>query len=165
MKRLIVFIAFIIGCTTLSLAQSVTRTQHRAALTTDAVSTGTVTIRKPDYINISTDNGKEQLTMDGTRFTMTLAGKKHVTDSRAKNKQFATFHKVLQAVINRQPIPTSDDMTVSTSGGQTTITITPAGKKRQLFTSFVLVVDSKSQSMKSLRMNGRKGDYTLYTFK
>ena len=164
MKRLIVFIAFIIGCTTLSLAQSVTRTQHRAALTTDAVSTGTVTIRKPDYINISTDNGKEQLTMDGTKFTMTLAGKQHVTDSR-KNKQFATFHTVLQAVINRQPIPTSDDLTVSTAAGQTTVTITPKGKKRQLFTSFVMVVDSKSQSMKSLRMNGRKGDYTLYTFK
>ena len=145
-------------------AQTVTRTQHRAAMAQDAVTTGDVTIRKPEYICISTDGGKEQLIMDGTKFTMTMGGKQHVTDSR-KNAQFATFHSVLKAVINNQPIPTTDELAVSTKNGQKTLTITPSPKKRQLFTSFVLVVDAKTSAIRNLRMNGRKGDYTEYMFK
>ena len=132
-------------------AQTVTKVSHSKAVKTDVVTTGDVTIRKPDYICISTDGGKDQLLMDGTQFTMTQKGKKHVTDSR-KNPLFSDFHAVLKAVINHQPIPQ-------------TITITPSGKKRQMFTSFVLVVDSKSSTMKRLRMNGRSESYTEYTFK
>jgi len=145
-------------------AQNVTRTRHQAALTTDAVTTGTLTIRKPDYICISTDGGRDQLLMDGTQFTMTMGGKKHVTDSK-RNAQFATFQRVLHAVINGQPIPESDDMTVVTKNGLKTITITPTGKKRQMFTSFVLVVDAKTSAFRQLRMNERAGNYINYDFK
>jgi hypothetical protein len=145
-------------------AQIVTRTRHQAALTTDAVTTGTLTIRKPDYICISTDGGRDQLLMDGTQFTMTMGGKKHVTDSR-RNAQFATFQKVLNAVINGQPIPKDDDMTIVTKNGLHTITITPTSKKRQMFTSFVLVVDTKTSAIRQLRMNERAGNYINYDFK
>jgi hypothetical protein len=78
---------------------------------------------------------------------------------------FATFKKVLNAVINGQPIPTGEDLAIQKSDGIQTITITPSGKKRQMFTSFVLIVDSKSSAMKQLRMNGRNESYTEYTFK
>ncbi len=145
-------------------AQTVIKTHHTKALKTDVVSKGTLTIRKPDYICISTDGDKDQLIMDGTKFTMTMRGKQHVTDSR-KNAQFATFQKVLHAVINGQPIPQDDELTVTKKGGQQTITITPTGKKRRMFTSFVLTVDDKTSAMKVLRMNGRKEDYTEYIFK
>ena len=145
-------------------AQTVTKVSHSKAVKTDVVTTGDVTIRKPEYICISTDGGKDQLLMDGTQFTMTQKGKKHVTDSR-KNPLFADFHAVLKAVINHQPIPASDDIQVTTKGNEQTITITPSGKKRQMFTSFVLVVDSKSSTMKRLWMNGRSESYTEYTFK
>ena len=95
-----------------------------------------------------------------------MGGRKHTTDSR-KNPQFATFQQVLTAVINGQSIPAGDDLTVTTRGGQTTVTITPSvkKKKRQLFTSFVLTVDSKTKAFRLLRMNGRGDDYTEYTFK
>ena len=53
----------------------------------------------------------------------------------------------------------------SSKNGQKTITITPEKKKRQLFTSFVLVVDAKTSAFHTLRMNGRNDDYTEYTFK
>ena len=145
-------------------AQNVTRTRHQAALTTDAVSTGTLTIRKPDYICISTDEGRNQLLMDGTQFTMVMDGKKHVTDSK-RNAQFVTFQKVLNAVINAKPIPTGEDMTIVTKNGQQTVTITPAGKKRKMFTSFVLVVDSKTSALRQLRMSERAGNYVNYDFK
>ncbi|MBP3260697.1 MAG: outer membrane lipoprotein carrier protein LolA [Prevotella sp.] len=146
-------------------AQQVTKTTHKKAVKTDVVTTGTMTIRKPDYICISTDADKDLLIMDGTKFTMTMGGKKHTTDSR-KNAQFATFHTVLKAVINGQPIPDGEELSVVTKNGQKTITITPAGKKRrQLFTSFVLVVDAKTSAFRTLRMNGRNEDYTEYNFK
>ena len=141
-----------------------TRTRHQAALTTDAVTTGTLTIRKPDYICISTDGGRDQLLMEGTKFTMTMGGKKHVTDSR-RNAQFATFQKVLNAVINGQPVTKGEDMTIVTKNGLQTITITPAAKKRQMFTSFVLVVDAKTSAFRQLRMNERGGNYVNYDIK
>lgn len=165
-RHLIAFL-FIIGTLMCSPAgaQTVTRTQHRAAIAKDAVTTGTMTIRKPDYISITTDQGREQLIMDGTKFTITLGGKEHTTDSR-KNAQFATFHAVLTAVINGQPIPQNAETTVSTKGGKTAITVTPAGKKkRQLFTSFVLTVNAKTNAFSTLRMNGRGEDYIAYEFK
>ncbi len=161
MKRLFLVLSLIICCAAVSVAQNVTRTQHRAAVAQDDVTTGTMTIRKPEYICISTNEGKEQLIMDGTKFTMTMGGKKHVTDSK-KNAQFSTFHDVLQAVINNQTLPTGEDLTVTTQKGLKTITITPAKKKRQLFSSFVLVIDTKTSAIRQLRMNGRKGDYTDY---
>ena len=166
MKRLILIFALFIWYLSLcpAEAQSVTRVRHQAALTTNAVTTGTLTIRKPDYICISTDGGREQLLMDGTKFTMTTGGKKHVTDSR-KNAQFATFQKVLNAVINGQPVPKGEDMTIVTKNGLQTITITSAGKKRQMFTSFVLVIDAKTSALRQLRMNERAGNYVNYDFK
>ena len=166
MKRLFLILSVIICHLSFSPvgAQTVTRTRHQAALTTDAVTTGTLTIRKPDYICISTDGGRDQLLMDGTQFTMTMGGKKHVTDSR-RNPQFATFQKVLHAVINGQPVPECDDLTVVTKNGQRTITITPTAKKRQMFTSFVLVVDAKTSAFRQLRMNERADNYVNYDFK
>lgn len=164
MMRKIVLMLFCMMALCAHAQQAVTKTSHRKAVKEDLVTTGTMTMRKPDYICISTDGDKDQLIMEGTKFTMTLGGKQHTTDSK-KNQQFATFHQVLKALINGQPIPAGDDLTVSTKGGQTVITITPAGKKRRLFTSFVLTVDSKTKAFKTLRMNGRKDDYTEYTFK
>ena len=95
---------------------------------------------------------------------MTMGGKKHVTDSR-RNAQFATFQKVLNAVINGQPVTKGEDMTIVTKNGLQTITITPAAKKRQMFTSFVLVVDAKTSDFRQLRMNERGGNYVNYDFK
>ena len=163
MKKILV-IVFALFALCANAQQSVTKTSHSKAVKTDVVATGDVTIRKPEYICISTDGGKDQLIMDGTKFTMTQKGKKHVTDSK-NNPQFATFHAVLKAVINRQAIPTGNDITTTTKGSEQTITITPSAQKRQMFTSFVLVIDSKTSAMKRLRMNGRNESYTEYTFK
>jgi len=166
MKHLttLLFVVFTLCCVTMG-AQNVTRTRHQAALTTDVVTTGTLTIRKPDYICISTDGGRDQLLMDGTKFTMTMGGKLHETNSQ-QNPQFDTFQKVLHAVINAQPIPECEDLTVETKNGQRTITITPSTKKkRQMFTSFVLVIDEKTSAFRQLRMNERADNYINYDFK
>ncbi|MBR2114624.1 MAG: outer membrane lipoprotein carrier protein LolA [Prevotella sp.] len=164
MKHIIICIMTCMLACCYANAQTVTKVSHSKAVKTDVVTTGEMTIRKPDYICISTDGGKDQLIMDGTKFTMTMKGKKHTTDSKT-NALFATFQKVLHAVINHQPIPTGNDLTIQKSDGLQTITITPSAQKRQLFTSFVLIIDSKTSVMKQLRMNGRSESYTEYTFK
>ena len=165
MKKIVFVLFCLLACLANVQAQQVTKTAHKKGVKTDVVTTGSMTIRKPSYICISTDNDRDQLIMDGTKFTMTMGGKKHVTDSK-KNAQFATFHAVLEAVINGRPIPAGEDLTVATKGSEQTITITPTGKKRrQMFTSFVLVVDAKTSAFHLLRMNDRSGGYTEYTFK
>ena len=164
MKTRILIVLFCMLACYANAQQPVTKVSHSKAVKTDVVTTGEVIIKKPDYICISTDGARDQLLMEGTKFTMTQKGKKHVTDSR-KNALFADFHAVLKAVINQQSIPTGNDIKVTTTGSEQTVTITPTGKKRQMFTSFVLVIDSKSSAMKRLRMNGRNNSYTEYTFK
>ena len=164
MKRYIIYILFCMLACHANAQTPVTKVSHSKAIKTDVVTTGDMTVRKPDYICITTDGGRDQLLMDGTKFTMTMKGKKHVTDSKT-NAQFATFQKVLHAVINNQPVPACEDLTVQTKGNLQTITITPSDKKRQMFTSFVLVIDGKTSAMKTLRMNGRNDSYTEYTFK
>lgn len=164
MKAKILIALFCMMACCANAQQAVTKVTHSKAIKTDVVTKGDVTIKKPDYICITTDGGSDQLLMDGTKFTMTQKGKKHVTDSK-KNPLFDDFHSVLKAVINHQPIPTGNDIKVTTAGNDQTVTITPTGKKRQMFTSFVLVVDSKSSSIKRLRMNGRNDSYTEYLFK
>ena len=162
MKKLLLIMFCMLAC--FAQAQQVTKTVHKKAVKTDVVTTGTMTIRKPDYICITTDNDRDLLMMDATKFTITIGGKRHTTDSR-NNPQFTTFHDVLTAVINGQPIPQSDDMTITTKNGQKTITITPVGKKRQLFSSFVLVLDAKTSAVVQLRMNERGENYINYDFK
>ncbi len=162
MKQILIFLFCML--TTVVSAQTVTKTTHRKAIKTDAIATGTVTIRKPDYICISTDNDADKLIMDGTKFTITMGKRKHTTDSK-KNPQFATFQSVLHAVINNKPIPASEDLIVTTKGSHRIISITPTGKKkRQLFTSFMLIIDDKTSAFHTLRMNGRGEDYTEYIF-
>ncbi len=111
MKKLLLIMFCMLAC--FAQAQQVTKTVHKKAVKTDVVTTGTMTIRKPDYICITTDNDRDLRMMDATKFTITIGGKRHTTDSR-NNPQFTTFHDVLTAVINGQPIPQTDDMTITT---------------------------------------------------
>ena len=49
--------------------------------------------------------------------------------------------------------------------GKKIITISPAKKRRQMFTSFVLTIDSATSAIKQLRMNERSGNYVNYDIK
>ena len=75
MKHIIICILFCLLACYANAQTPVTKVSHSKAVKTDVVTTGDVTIRKPDYICISTDGGKDQLIMDGTKFTMTTKGK------------------------------------------------------------------------------------------
>ena len=59
MKKLLLIMFCMLAC--FAQAQQVTKTVHKKAVKTDVVTTGTMTIRKPDYICISTDNDRDLL--------------------------------------------------------------------------------------------------------
>ncbi len=146
-----------------------TKTTHKNALAKDAVDKGKLTMKKPNEVGIVVSDGKDQLLMKGSDFTMVVKGKKHTTSSQ-KNAQFATFQAVFEYILagGEGDLSKYTDLNVKKQGSQLVITITPQaeGKKaqrRMLFSSFVLTIDSKTSELKTLRMNERAG-YTEYSF-
>ena len=195
MKRLFLFLALTLGLQTAGFSQdadfqkavskfktsssataTVTRYKHNAALTKDAVSQGTLTMKKPSYVCIdvvANDTKKashDQLIMEGSKFTMVTKGKSHLASSKASS-QFRTFQAVFESILagGNTDFSKYPDLTLTKQGADIVISITPtpAGKKeerRMMFTSFVLTIDSKTSALKSLRFNERKGNYTDYQF-
>ena len=151
-------------------AANVTKKQHKKSLKKDIVTTGGAFIMRPDMISISTNEGLDKLVMKGTKFTMTVNGKEHTTDSR-KNPQFAAFHDVLTSIINggTTDITKRSDVSIQKTGTSLSISVIPTAgndkkKKRVMFSKFVLVIDMNTSAMKLLRMVERDGNFTDYEF-
>ena len=157
--------------TATTMTATVTKNSHRAAVKNDVVTTGTLEMKKPAYVCINVNDNKDMLLMEGNQFTMKAGGRKQKTTSEG-NPQFATFHTVLTSIINGGTTDISQlkDVSVTNTNDGFSITITPVadnGKKikRQIFSSFVLVIDKKTAAFKLLRMVERDGSFTDYEFK
>lgn len=152
-----------------SLTASATKTKHKASVAKDAVSQGTFYMKKPNKVLITFNKGKDALLMNGTNFTMTVNGRKFKTNSTT-NPQFKTFQNVLESIFTGGNVDLSknNDVEITKSGSNVILTITPVmdkkKAKRQLFTSFVLTIDSKTSELRTMRMNEKKGGYTEYRF-
>lgn len=149
---------------------NINRIIHKKSLKKDIVTTGGACIMAPDMVSISTNEGRDKLLMKGTRFTMTVNGKEHSTDSK-KNPQFATFHTVLTSVINggTTDITKLPDVSIQKTGNSLSITVTPTTdnakkQKRMMYSKFVLVLDIKTSAFKLLRFVERDGGFTDYEF-
>lgn len=147
-----------------SVTATAVKTTHRNAVAKDQVITGKLYTKKPGRVLITSADKKDALLMNGTAFTMTMHGRKAKTDSR-KNPQFATFHDVLESVYNggTPDISRHADIKITKSGHDIVLTITPTGKKRQMFSSFVITINSRTSEVTTLRMNQKSG-YTEYRF-
>lgn len=146
------------------------KTTHRAAVSKDQVTRGTLTMRQPAEVGIVMEGGKDALLMRGSEFTMTQKGKKHTTSSKS-NPQFATFQAVFESILSggAKDISRLSDLTMRQNGDQLVLTITPQATdkkslKRMMFTSFVLTINTRTSQLQSLRMNEKAGNYTEYTF-
>ena len=146
------------------------KTTHRAAVSKDQVTRGTLTMRQPAEVGIVMEGGQDALLMRGSEFTMTQKGKKHTTSSKS-NPQFATFQAVFESILSggAKDISRLSDLTMRQNGDQLVLTITPQATdkkslKRMMFTSFVLTINTRTSQLQSLRMNEKAGNYTEYTF-
>jgi len=148
------------------------KTRHKAAVAKSEQLSGTFTILPPDKMNISVNGGKDQLDMQGENFTMTQGGKSHKTSSKT-NPQFATFQKVLEHIMtggaNAADIAQTPGVTLQKEGDNVVLTIVPdtggaKAKKRMMFTSFVITIDTKTSEIRTLRMNEKGQNFTSYEF-
>lgn len=160
------------------------KTNHKAAVANDEITYGDMYIAAPDKICITFNDCTDQLIMNAGVFTMTVNGKRHITNSSA-DAQFATFQAVLESVIcggTKTDFASLDNVKMEKSGSDVVITITPkqespaadgaakGAKKKggsrigKMFSSFVITVNAGTPGLKSLRMNGRGSNYTEYTF-
>lgn len=146
-----------------TLTATATRTTHKAAVANDKVVKGTLTVKKPNSVEII--NGKDALIMNGTAFTMKKGPLKAHTDA-SKDSRYKTFHDVLQAIFNggQTDISKNPDVKFSKDGKNVILTITPVSSKKMMFTSFVITIDGNAQEMRSIRLNQKGGSYTEYTF-
>lgn len=160
------------ACAKYKTVQTVTakcqRVRHKKLVAKDEVLQGSFKMSRPDKVNITMDGGKEALDMNGTQFTMTMKGKPHKTSSKT-NMQFRTFQAVWESILaGGTDLSKTSDLEMKKEDGDILITITPKADaktaKRMMFTSFLLVIDGKNGEIKSLRMNERGDNYTLYTF-
>lgn len=146
-----------------------TRIDHKAAVANDDQFSGSMVIQRPDRMNISVADGKEQLDMNGDDFTMVTRGREHKTSSK-KDNQFVAFQAVLTSIINADinRLFNVPGVSISKSGDILTISMDPSvgqeKKKRMMFSSFVVTLDIKKGELRTLRMNGRGKNYTEYTF-
>ncbi len=152
-----------------SLTATATKTTHKAAVAKDAVKTGTLYVKGTEQILISFDKGKDALMMNGETFVMIVKGMKFPTNTK-KDAMFGTFHDVLQSVFagGTTDITKRTDVKSERKGSNIVFTITPtsSGKdtKKQRYTSFMLTIDASAHELRSIRLNGKKGSYTDYTF-
>lgn len=148
---------------------TVTKTDVKKAVAKSDVSEGTLVMKRPSEVSITTGGGSDQLLMQGSKFTMTVKGKKHTTNSET-NAQFRTFQTVFESILagGNKDISQLGDLSVTRRGATLLITITPQAEskkaaRRMLFTSFQLTIDTKTSELRSLRMNGKAG-YQEYLF-
>ena len=148
------------------------RRRHKATVATDETAQGQFTIMQSQRkVNISVNNGKDQLDMQGDAFTMTVGGKAHKTSSKT-NPQFATFQAVLENIITggqTTDISRRTEVSLEKTGTDIILTITPEvankkAKRRMMFSSFVITIDTKTSEIRSMRMNEKGQNYTQYDF-
>lgn len=154
-----------------TMTATVERVTHKAAVKHDQTATGKFYFRAPDRLCLTFAGGKDALVMNGKTYTLVRRGKRSVAKG-AMQQSMDPLQAVLKAVCTGgQPSSAgSPDVALAKDGTNTVVTITPLSgnakaRKRLLFTSFVVTVDSKTSELKAMRMVGRgKGNYTDYLF-
>lgn len=148
-----------------TLTANVTRTQHRTALKTDKVDNGKYYYKKSNKMLMTFGTaGNDKMLMNGTNYVMTTNGKSRQTSGQ-KNDQVKVMTLALDYIIGNQGDGSSSVANIKTekSGKTTTVTIVPkATKKRMMFSSYVVTLHDGA--VKSIRMNERGNNYTLYEF-
>lgn len=150
-----------------TLTASVTRVTHRAAIDGDISAKGTLYFKGPDKMCIRFEGEKDMLLMDGDRFTMVEKGKTSVAKGQTQS-QFEALRNVFTNIILGKSDEAEAEVKTVKAGNAYVITVTPAveggakAKRRLMFTSFTLTIDAGTYEFKSLRMDGRGGNYTQY---
>ncbi|MBP5764643.1 MAG: outer membrane lipoprotein carrier protein LolA [Bacteroidales bacterium] len=155
-----------------TLEADVVMTKHNTMVTKDVTSKGKFYFKKPSKMTMSFNEGADLLLMDGQTFTMVKDGKKQ-TMSGNGNSQLEALKTLLQnfSAGQESEVDLSDiaDVDMERNGDLVVITVTPIvteakQKRKMMFTSFVVTVNTKKSELKTVRMNEKGENYTEYEF-
>lgn len=153
-----------------TMTATATRTKHNAAVADDAVVKGEFYFKNPDKMCMIFNDGKDMLLMDGSVFTMVNNGKKSIAKGETA-RQFESLQVVFKHLMSGKEsdntINELADVEITKQNHMCVVTVTPVvsdakAKRRLMFTSFVLTIDTQSSEFKSLRMNEKGQNYTQY---
>ncbi|MBQ0056797.1 MAG: outer membrane lipoprotein carrier protein LolA [Bacteroidales bacterium] len=155
-----------------TLQASVVMTKHNTMVTNDVKSNGTFYFKKPSKVCMSFNSGKDALLMDGQTFTMIQDGKRQSLNGKG-NTQLEALKTLMQnfSAGQESDVDLSDiaDVDMERKGSLIVMTITPIvddpkAKRKMMFQSFVVTIDTKTSELKSVRLNEKGQNYTQYDF-
>lgn len=154
-----------------SLQANVKKTVHNTMVTKDQVSTGMFYFKKPALMCITTNEGKDKLLTDGESFTIVQNGKAS-TAKGSGNSSLTPLVNAIKGMTNGDSdTDLSDvaDVDVENDGNKMVMTIVPitktASEKRKLiYQSFVITIDTKVGELRSIRLCGKGDNWEQYDF-
>lgn len=155
-----------------TLTAPVTQIRHNTLLTDDVVSKGTFYFKKPASMCLSFNNGADMLLMKGDQFIMVRDGKSTAMSGKG-NSQMEALKTLLKNFSAGQESDVSiddfADVEVDRDGDLMVMTIIPRiedakARRKMLYRSFVVTVDTKAGELKSIRLNEKGANYTQYDF-
>lgn len=154
-----------------TLSAKVTKTVHNEMVTKDLVTKGDFYFKKPAKMVITTNQGKDKLLTDGENFTIVNNGKANTASGKGNSSLTPLVNAIKNMTSGNTDTDLSDvaDVDMEKQGNLMIMTIVPivksaAEKRKMLFQSFVITVDSKAGELKSIRLNEKGKNYQQYDF-
>ncbi len=154
-----------------SMTANVKKTTHNEMVTSDQVTTGMFYFKKPAKMCIVTNGGKDKLVTDGETFTIEQNGQASTTTGGGNSALAPLINAIKNITSGNEEVDLSDvaDVDMERDANSMTMTIIPitksaAERRKMLYQSFVLVIDTKSNELRSVRLNGKGKNYELYEF-
>lgn len=154
-----------------SMTASVKKTVHNTMVTKDQVTTGTFYFKKPAKMCISTNGGKDKLVTNGESFTIVQDGKVSTANGGSSSALTPLINAIKNITNGNEDTDLSDvaDIDMERDDKSMTMTITPitrnaAERRKLLYQSFVIVIDTKAGELRSVRLNGKSGNFDIYEF-
>ncbi len=154
-----------------TLAADVTMTRHNIALAKDQISKGKFYFKKPDAMVMTFNNGKDMLLMKDGKFTMVSDGKAATASGSnsqldALKTMFTSFTTGQESDVQLEDVA---DVDAERDGDILTMTITPRisdpkERRKMLYQSYVVVINTKVGDLNSIRLNEKGKNYTQYNF-
>lgn len=154
-----------------SMTASVKKTTHNEMVTKDQVSNGTFYFKKPAKMCVTTNGGKDKLVTDGETFTIVQNGKASTATGGGNSALTPLINAIKNITSGNEETDLSDvaDVDMERDADSMTMTIIPitknaAERRKMLYQSFVIVIDSKAGELRSIRLNGKGKNYEVYEF-
>lgn len=154
-----------------SMQANVKKTVHNTMVTKDQVSTGMFYFKKPAKMCITTNQGKDKLLTDGESFTIVQNGKASTAKGSGNSSLTPLVNAIKGMTSGDSDTDLSDvaDVDVENEGNKMVMTIVPitksASEKRKLiYQSFVLTIDTKAGELRSVRLCGKGENWEQYDF-